>query len=242
VASPTLVAGSLMTIAEGIGYLSVGFFLRRRDVSESARVALFLFALWWYTIGLNKALAGTIGLGAALGAVPLELYVAVLHLNIAILCISLASLLYYFVYLFWGWRQAILPISAFYVAFYVLLMYNLVRAAPSAIELGQWRTDYVASNTTPPWMGLLIVLMLVLPQAFGALSHFVLYFRTKDPVQRHRIALVSWSIVAWTVSIALIVTPRFNTNAILQLLSRLIGVAAAVAGLMAYRSYPNGAK
>lgn len=235
-ASATLVLGSLMTVAEGIGYVAVGYLLRRRTVSHDARLALILFSLWWYSIGLNKALAGTVGLGAAFGLVPLELYIAILHLNIAILCVSLASLLYYFLYLFWGRKNILAPIAIFYACFYVLLSYNLILAGPREIILRNWRTDYDPTGPSPPGLGLAIAVLLILPQAFGALSHFTLYFRTGDPEQRHRIALVSWSVVAWTVSIALIVTPTFDESALLQFLSRVIGLAGAVAGLMAYRT------
>jgi hypothetical protein len=238
VASYTLVAGSLMTVAEGLVYVYIGRRLGHRNVSEDARRAVRFFALWWLSIGANKALAGLVGLGAAFGRVSIDLYTVVLHLNLAILCVSLASLLYYFVYLFSGRKGAILPIAIFYAGFYILLTYNLFLAAPKEIRLLNWRTDYVAAQTTPPALGLVIVGLLVVPQAIGALSHFVLYFRTQDPIQKHRIALVSWSIVAWTVSIALILTRAFDESAALQLLSRVIGVAAAIAGWAAYRVPP----
>jgi len=227
-----------MTVVEGLAYVLVGSRLRRREVSAGARLALTLFSLWWYSIGINKIIAGVVGVGVAFDQVSLALYVAVLHLNLAILCVSLASLLFYFAFLFTGRRHAIVPVAAFYLGFYILLTYNLLSHAPDAILKLKWRIDHHASSEAHPVVGLLILACLVLPQLVGAITHFVLYFRTTDPAQRHRIVWVSWSIIAWTVSITLITTRIFDESALVQLFSRLVGVAAAFAGLWAYRVAP----
>lgn len=81
----------------------------------------------------------------------------------------------------------------------------------------------------------MVLVLLVFPQIIGGLAYFTLYFRVKDPAQKYRIALVAWSIIIWFASAFLASISGLAQFDWWQIVSRLIGLGAALATLMAYQ-------
>lgn len=231
----TLLLGNAMTVAEGLGYLAVAWLLRARRIAPDLRFAATLFAWWWVGAGANKLLAGVVGFGAVAGVVGLDLYIAVLYLNLVVLALSLWCLLAYFSFLFAGTTRWFGTLAVVEAGFFLLLTYNLIASQPTAIGFGAWRTFHVPSVPSPPVRQLAVLFLLVVPQVVAALAHLALFRRVTEPVQRWRVAFVSFAILAWTASVFLLTLPAFATSASMQVASRLIGALGALAGLWAYR-------
>lgn len=232
--SGTLVLGSLMTMAEGLAYALVAYRLTARVPLPAGREAIQFYTLFWYTIGINKFLAGAASFAAAYGAVQLDHYVALTFVNVLIFSVSLWALLYYLLYVRLGHARFLFPLTALYVGYYVLLTSNLVALHPASIQLGEWRTALRYEESTPPWVGLLVLGVMVLPQTVATLAYVALYRRAQTRAIRYRIPLVAWSILAWSASVFLVALPGFADNGWMQLTSRLVGLSAAAAALLAY--------
>jgi hypothetical protein len=233
--SATLVLGSFMTVLEGLSYLVVAALFGQRRVGAESRVSAALFQSWWNLIGANKIIAALAGLGAVYGVIDAPFYIAIIYFNVVILCLSLWCLLSYLTYLVTGRRSSMYLVSAFYLAYYLLLTYHIAAGAPTGVEQGPWRTSLVSRNVAPPLRQLVVFAGLVLPQTIAAFAYFGLVFRVHDGLARWRLLWVSASILCWTVSIFLVSYPGFDHSAVMQVGSRMIGVGSAFLGLLAYR-------
>ena len=232
---PTLVAGGLMTLLEGAGYLVVAALLAARSVSPDLRLGSRLFQGWWAGIGANKVLAGLVGLGATFGLVDGPAYVAVLHLNLVLLVASLWCLTAYFAFLYTGTTRGFGALAATCALYLLFPIYNLTAAGPTGFGLGRWRTYHTVETPSPAWRSLVLLATMVVLAAGPAIAHLRLLLRLEDPAQRYRVALVSFGIVLWTVSVVFVAFPNFDTSALRQVASRAFGLVGALLALWAYR-------
>lgn len=234
-ASVTFLLGSLLRILEGLAYLMVASLLSRRHVAGDLAVPARMFQAWWTLIGANKIASALAGLGAAAGWVQDPLYVAVIYLNVVVLCLSLWCLLSYFAYLRSGPPAVRAWITLLYVGYYLLLTYHIAASHPLGAEIGAWRANLVSAGEAPPLRQLLILAFLVLPQTIAAFSYLLLVRRVRDRTARFRISLVSVGILAWTGSLLLAALPMVESSVSLQVTSRFLGIGGALLGLVAYQ-------
>lgn len=232
--STILIGAFFSLLAAGI-YALVGWRLSKRGVpSADARQAWRAFALWWYGLAATTLVNGLQGLFGALGMTDLPIFVTATYVNILVICVALWGLLYYLIYLFTGNRRTLLPLTVFYTAYYVLLVYFVTASSPSHVDVGRWSvTVAYRVPLSGPFFSILIALLLI-PQIIGGLAYFTLYFRVREVTQRYRIWLVSWSIVIWFMSPLIALAGRAAEQDWWQLASRFIGLTAALVILMAY--------
>lgn len=230
----TLIAGATFAfIAAGL-YAYVGDRLVKRRVSIDAKRAMVLFAIWWYALAATTFAGGLQSLLAALGVTDLPLFLAITSLTLLLICVGLLGLLYYLLFLFTGRKDLLIPLAVFYALYYVSLVYYITASGPTEVIAGRWSTSIrYASPLSGPVTSAIIVL-LVLPQILGALAFLTLYPRVESRTQRYRILLVSLSIVIWFGSALVASFQGLATTDAWQIASRLIGLSAATAVLMAY--------
>ena len=230
--SELLVSGVASLVGMSI-YSYLGWRLSHRAVGPATRVPALQFALFWVGLATFTAIGAVEDLVGAFQLPSLDLVVTAGYLQILILCVLLWCLVGYLLFLFLG-RGFLGPLAGFYAVLYVLLVYFITASHPVAVvhSAGQVGVQY-ASALSGPVIGALLVL-LIAPEFLGAIGYFTLFFRTRDPTIRYRIALVSWSLILW---FGLGVT---NVGALLgggvaaELLARSLGVIAAVVILLAY--------
>lgn len=232
----TLLVAALVALTAGAVYAFVGVRLRaRRTIGEDAQRAMRSFSAWWLLLSANVLTASAFYAAAAFGFTSFEAQLTYAHAQRLLLAASLVGLLHYLTYLFTG-RDLLVPIAIFYAAYYGLLEYTLLSANPTGVFVGDWRTDLAYAETSAGRnpLRLLSAAMLILPPVVGALAYFRLYFRVKSRTQRYRIALVSWSLVAWWI-VAVIAGQREALGQEgFQLVNRFLGLAAALVILAAY--------
>jgi len=231
----TILIGALFSLLAAGIYGLVGWRLSKRAVpSSDARQAWRLFVLWWYGLAATTLINGLQSLFGALGLTDLPIFLTTTYVNLLVICAALLGLLYYLIYLFTGNRRTLLPLSIFYAAYYVLLVYFVTARIPSHVDVGRWSvTVAYRVPLTGPFFSILITLLLT-PQIIGGLAYFALYFRVRGVTQRYRILLVSWSIVIWFTSPLFALAGRSAEQDWWQLASRFIGLTAALVILMAY--------
>jgi hypothetical protein len=231
----TLFIATAFALIGGITYIYIGWWLGKRVVSSAdSRLAWQAFTIWWF------ALAGTTLLGAfqnllgALGHTELPLFVTAQYVNTLVACIALWGLVYYLIYLFTGNSRALVPLSIFYIIYYILLIYYYTASVPKNVEIGRWSATLVYENSlTGPFFVILAVLLLF-PQILGSLAYFTLYFRVSDVTQKYRVLLVSWGIIFWFSSPLIGLAGEIAEQDWWQFASRFINLGTALVILMAY--------
>ena len=232
---PGQLGNVLLALATSVVYAYVGHRLGRREVQGDARLAWTLFRHWWYGLAATTVMVPLTTLLRAVGVQDAALYVTLTYVTLLLLCYVLWALLYYLLYVFTGSRRLLAPVTAFYVAYYVFLVYLITDAQPY-YDAAKGAVQYVTPLQGPA-LGVAIVL-LVGPHILGGIGYFSLFFRTREPTQRYRIGLIAWSIIAWF-STALVGSIPVGDLRLSQLwwwapFTRIVGLVAALAILMAY--------
>ena len=231
----TLLFSTLFGLVSAGIYSYVGWRLGKRVIaSAEGRLAWGSFTVWWYGLAVSTLITGFQNLFGAVGLTNLPLFVTATYINIFPACIALWGLLYYLIYLFTGNRRSLLPLTIFYIIYYVLLVYYTTVRIPNSVEVGRWGTTLIyRTPTTGPFFVILAVLLLV-PQIIGSIAYLTLYFRVTDITQKYRILLVSGSIMIWLLSPYVAIAGGLAQHDSWQIGSRILGLAAPLTVLMAY--------
>jgi hypothetical protein len=231
----TLLLSASLALLAGLLYLVVGRVSARRRSAGESSLAQLAFSIWWYALGISAILQAAVLAVATADAVDFALFFALSLALLAAICLALWGLLFYLTYIFFGARSIAWPLAGFYLAYFAGWVFLLVRAQPSAVIVERWRVrlDLGPDFQADPLVGTFIVLLL-LPQILGAIAYFTLYFRTHDPSQRYRIALISAAIFGWFTSSLVATSTNLANSDFWTIASRLIGVAATLTVLAAY--------
>jgi hypothetical protein len=237
VISTTLLLSGLFSVAGAIIFFVVGDRLRRRRITTTrVRLAWNLFVLWWFGAALATLSGGVESVLGAFGIQDLALFLTITQLNVLAICASLFGLLYYLMFLLVGTSRPLLPLVAFYVAYYALLEYYFNILNPIGVSVGRWTVTLLYQHAPVGPLFAVMLSLLIVPQMLGSLVYFFLFFRVRDATQRYRILLVSWSIFLWFGSALLGSAAGFSTFA-WQVTIRIIGLAAACVILLAYQPF-----
>lgn len=233
-----LLLGASLSLVVGVAFSIVGRVVSRRSVQGDDARANMAFVLWWYTLGGLNFLGSGFSFAAAFGFTDLALHVTLLHVALLVLFVGLWGLAYYFAYLFTGDKRWFSILAVFYSAFYVWLIYLVIKARPNEVILNRYSVELgyeVELQDTSPYVAFLGIL-LVLPQIIGALAYFSLLFRVKAPIQRYRIAMVAGTFLLWFgTSIVAGALDLRETTDWYGPVSQMISVLVAFAILLAFR-------
>lgn len=234
---PTLLLSAAFALVSAGLYAYVGRVILRREVRGDARLASTLFATFWFALGGVTALGSANSVMGWMGVTEPAAYLTVMHAVFLILWVALWALLYYLGYLFTGSRRLLIPITAFYVAFYVWTLYLIASAGAPRVEVGEWTA--AVKFATPPAPGspasLAFAALLVVPVILGAGLYARLFFKVDGATQRYRIGMVSGTILAWFGSSLVASILQLGSSPWWQIASRFIGVAAGIMIYFAYR-------
>jgi hypothetical protein len=233
--SGPLLGGAAFGLAAGLVYAYVGFRVSRRRVDAGKQLAAAMFTAWWWGLAAQTLLAATWNALAAFGVLNEDLYVAATHFSIVLIALALGGLLFYLLFLFTGKTFWWKPLVWAYGAYILYLIYFIRSHDPRGYVARGWSVavDYGEPLRDDP-LYLLVVLLLVGPQTIAAALYFSLFFRTREPTLRYRIALVSGSLFTWLISILAASASGFSDSPAWQVISRTIGLLAALTVLAAY--------
>lgn len=231
--APMIAVMSALVVASV--YFYVGRVVGRRRVSFEARTATTMFSVWWYALAILSVVSAATATLTVLEVTELAPYVALLYLAFAPLCVALAALLFYLVFLFTGSHRALMPIAAVYGVFYVYLLGLIAYYNPIGFHLQDTRMAWDFEKTSSQGVGVFLVVLMLVPHIIGAFAYASLYFRVEDRTQRYRIALVSGSIFVWFLSSFAASLAGVSRTAWWPYVSQIIGIMAALVILAAYR-------
>lgn len=155
--------------------------------------------------------------------------------NLMAICVALHGLMFYLLYLFTGSKKWLGPLTAFYFAYYILLIYYVLASDPVGVSVRRWSATLEYENQIRGPLFLIALLLLVVPQIVGSLAYFTLYFRVKTVTQKYRILLVSWSIMIWFMSSLIASLSGLSQLDAWQIISRFIALSASLTILFAYQ-------
>ena len=233
---PTLLFGAILAaLCAGI-YFYVGRVLsRRRQASSETGTAWTMFVLWWYALAAATLSGAILNILGAFGIIDLPLFTTITIVNLLTICIGLLGLMFYLLFLYTGNSRLFWPLAVFYFIYYALLVYYVQVSMPVGVTVERWRAALEYQNEIQGPLYFIVLFLLVFPQIIGSLAYFMLYFQVKNPTQRYRILLVSWSIIIWFLSSFLASISGLSNQDWWQIVSRLIGLGAALTILFAYR-------
>ncbi len=234
--SNTFVLSTIGSAVSSLLYLYVGQVLRRRKVSAEGQLANTMFVVWWQSLG-GLGLSGVVlNVAYLLDVLPIWLYQAYVSFVLLVLFVALWGLQFYLVFLYTGSRRSFLPLGAFYaVLFFATAALIAYVGPPDRITDNGWTLKTEPETDFGMAFNLGFLLLIVGPQMFAAVAYARLYRKSADRTQRYRIAMVTSAILVWFGSSVLATAFGASDNVAWQVLSRLIGVAGALAILMAYK-------
>ena len=233
---PSLLFGALLSILCAGIYFYVGRVLsQKRFAPSDSFLAWQLFVIWWYALAAETLSGAIIGLLAALGIAGLPLFTTFTIVNLLATCVALYGLMFYLLYLFTGNQRLLGPLTLFYIAYFIFLVYYVEASTPIGITVGRWTATLQYQNQIRGPLFIVALLLLVFPQIIGSLVYFSLYFRVESPTQKYRIMLVSWSIIIWFLSGFVASLAGLAQYDWWQVLNRLIALGAAVTIMFAYQ-------
>lgn len=232
----TLAISATGSFVTALLYLYIGRALKGRRVSAEARLANNMFVLWWKAIGGLGLLGVAILLAYMAGSLPIWLYRTYTTLVLLGLFVALWGLQFYLMYLYTGSRRSFVPLGVFYALLFIGTMALVEYAGrPERIIDDGWALRTEPRLELGVAFGLAFTLLIVGPQLAAAVAYARLFFKTHDPTQRYRIALVTGSIIVWFGSGIIAQGAQVSDELAYQLFSRLIGIAGALVIFMAYK-------
>lgn len=231
----------LAIFTAGIFYF-LAWRLSTRVVSPESRHPRLQFALYWYMVATVTLLGGLLAAASLSRTIPLPIVETAYELQLLMGCLATWGAVSFFVYLRTG-RSFLLPISASYIAVLALLLYVFNASSPFTVvsSYGVVTIAPVVPTSSSHLLGPLILVTLSIPVMAGAAAYFTLFFRTHDPTVRFRVAIVSWTLIAWIMvrvfsSAGLLAASPLIRAPVSSFAGQFVGAVAAVLILLAY--YP----
>lgn len=241
VLSALLAAKGLVALATGVLYVYVARLVLQRDAPVDARRAHAAFATWWWTFGVLEFLAGAYSIPAAMGHRDLALVTTLINVMLVLIAAALAGLVYFLLYLYTGWRRAFWPVVAAYALLALALMYLVAWMQPIGFDEASSDARIVFARELTGLPAVLLGLLLSLPVLVAAIGHGSLYFGTRVPELRFRIAVISLAFVGWfgwsTVSAALQLAQRHPDSLALFAVNSAISLIVPLLVILAYRPF-----
>lgn len=198
-----LATETLITIAlnllMGAVYAMVGRVVSRRRVSSHAELAKKSFAAWWYALSGVTVAGAVAAIMGAMGWWDLGGYLAYIQVILFIIVGALGALLYYFVYLFTGKRDAWKVIAAAYSIYFIAILYYLGASDPVGLmDSAQNGVDVeYANDLTGTAFQEILSILLILPVLLGAIGYVSLVRKVPDRSGKFRILSVAGGFIFW---------------------------------------------
>jgi hypothetical protein len=231
---PTLVVDALAAFATAALLARVGVVLVEKRARRDAGGALAAFAAWWFAVALLLVVYGVMHAAAGLGWEDLTTYLALVYVSIPLTCAGLGALLYYLLYVFTGSRRLVAPLAAAYGALLLWILYYFTASGPMGVDAQPWSMRFVYANDPGGFPLAATVALMIGPHVLATAWYMLLFFRVEDKTARYRIALVTGALLTWFMSTLFASEMHVVQDSTLGLASRVLGLAAAIAVLLAY--------
>lgn len=171
--------------------------LRRHGTSGASRVALRMFAAWWFSAAGVVLLAGSHTILALVGITATSVHLAIAYATAFPLAIGLWALLYYLIFIYTGRAWALWPLTIAYLLFLGSELYYFSQFGDRSLVENAWQIQFVGSARPPEWMSIAFGALVALPILLAIALYAGLYRSTSDARVRRRIGLLSTAFGIW---------------------------------------------
>ena len=234
-----------LAIASGIVYGAVGYQVGRRPTSPKEHLAMRMFQVWWFGLAGLSVFTPLVAILSLFGMDSLDVMLVLVQVLLLAVFAAIAGLVYYLLYLYTGRQGVMWFVIPYFVVMIVWLQYLLTMADISGWGVppdGGPKTFLGPDGDrleTDPAQGLLFGLLVGVPPLLSAIAFFLLYFKTDQPEQKYRIAMVAGALTMWFgSSLVGTITGLSNdpsTQQAWRLASGLVGLFASLAVYVAYK-------
>lgn len=228
-------ASAALPLATGALLVYVGVIVTGRQVPQQDRPALQSFGLWWFSAATVLFIIGARIVLYLLGVRESAAYLMLTSLLAVPLCVGLASLLFYLLYIYTGRRGTIYPIIAFYLLFLVFSLYYFGLPGERSVNGTAWSVQLEGSQPVPGWMGAVFGLLVAGPILGAILAYGSLFFFVSRPDQRFRIIMVCGAFALWFTPLLLGFLTGLNQASWFPLVYQLPGIPAAAMILLGFK-------
>lgn len=232
--SGTLLLAAGVQVVAAVLYGTLGARLAGQRLAGEDKVAMRLFALWWICLAATSASGMVLSVSAAFGWANFPLFMALTQFTITTICVGLAGLLYYLVYVYTGRSRYLWYVVAFYIVFYIVLEFYILASNPDHVIVGRWATSIGYEHPFAGPYYLLVVLGLLGPQVGAAFALLMLYRRLESRAQKYRVVIVSVSMLVWFGTSTIASLAKVTQSDAYHFFSLFLGIAAAAMILLAY--------
>lgn len=232
--APTLLFSAMLAMAGTILYGYVGDRLAKREVSVDAEPALQLFATWWFALAGSQLVTGASELLAAAGMYHVGIHAGLSYVNLFLVVVGIYALLYYLIYVFKGEMPFFNTATLAYLGYYLVVLYLITMSNQIALDIGAWSVTLVSAEPLSGPVVNAIVGALLVPPLVAVAGYLRLYRYVETRTQRYRVLVIGISIALWFGSTLLVHLAGVETATVWPLISKLVGLAAAIAVLVAY--------
>jgi len=233
----TLLFDAAFAVATSVLYAYVGrLVLSRETPDRESRVAIRMFAVWWFGLAGTTIIGASRSVLAALGVVSLDLHLAISYVSLLPLVALLWGLVYYLVYIYTGNARWFVPITVLHVGILVFFIGLTTYLEPTGVVVKDWSVGFSYAREIGGVLIAITLFTILGPALLAAIGYSTLYFRTEDPTARYRIACVSGGFILWfgTSFVAAVVPPLGQWGA-WPIVARVIGLVSTLIILAAYK-------
>lgn len=228
-----LLLGAASYLVVGTLWAYVGLRVLRRSRAGQGGRATRRFAAWWLGLAGHSLAALVLALAVAAGRASALLVAAVTYAASVFIAVMFWGLVSYLLYLYAG-RAGVFPAVTFaYAVQLSTLVAVLWWLHPIGAHVSGWTPIIDYARAAGAYANGFVTLTFLVPPVACGVAYLLLVRRVEDRTSRYRIALVSGSILGWLVgNVAIGAVPASSDAAAVA--SRLLGVLAALAVLLAY--------
>src|SRR5438552_952539 len=218
-----------------------GVLVGQRSLPDaSARIALRLFSVWWYSVAAVVLLAGSHTLLAIVGITSPTLHQAITYLTALPLALGLWGLLYYLIFIYTGRASALWPLTIGYLFFLAFELYYFSSFGGTRhLEETPWQFRFVGDTMPDKWISITFGILLAVPILFVVIAYAGLYRSTRDPSVRSRISMISLAFGLWFRDVLLAFLLGWDRAEWFPVAYEAPGLVAGVLIVLAYRR-PRG--
>lgn len=193
----TVLAGALLPLVTAALLVYIGVTVSRRPTSRADRLAMRMFAAWWFSAAAIILLGAAPSLLSLAGTPSLWVLDITTFATAVPLAVGLCGLLYYLLYIYTGRKSLIRPLGAAYAAFFVFTVFYFAQFDGRRLEETAYSVRILSDVQPPAWMRVAYGATVALPILAAVVGYGLLLRRTHSPAQRFRLTLVSASFFVW---------------------------------------------
>jgi hypothetical protein len=194
---PEILVQGIVALVTGVLYAYVGRLILARHVEGEAQLANRMFAAWWMGFAFLEFAIAAFNVPTALGYRDLALYVTFINVILLVIVLALWGLVGYLLYLYTGHQRWFWSLTAGYAILALLVLYLIAWIDPIGLKETQAGVTIDAQRQLPAPYSTAFAVLISGPIVAAAIAYGSLFFRTKEPGPRFRIAMVAGSFIAW---------------------------------------------